>query len=183
MLITSPQVQNIITPVKYNDVKLQDITNALNETFTRFNIDTPLRASHFLAQVLHESSAFRFSVEIWGNTEAQKRYDTRVDLGNTPALDGDGFKYRGRGWIQMTGKTNYRMAGVAFGQDFLTHPELLGKEPWDSLAAGWFWNRRKLNAFADADDVVTITKKINGGFNGLNDRRMWLQKAKQVLIG
>jgi len=156
MPLTSQQVHDIISPVKYDDTKLQAIATALNETFMRFTIDTPLRMCHFLAQVLHESAAFRFSVEIWGNTEAQKKYDTRVDLGNTPEVDGDGFKYRGRGWIQLTGKTNYKMASAEFGQDFLNNPDLLAKEPWDSLAAGWFWNRRKLNGFADADDDDTL---------------------------
>ncbi len=182
MSLTAEQLHSIITPVKYDDAKLQAITKALNDTFTRYKIDTPLRTCHFLAQVLHESAAFRFSVEIWGNTGVQKRYDTRVDLGNTPGLDGDGFKYRGRGWIQLTGKTNYRAASIEFGQDFINHPELMGREPWDSLAAGWFWSKRKLNAFADADDIITVTKKINGGFNGLSDRKMWLQRAKTVLI-
>jgi len=182
MPITKQQLENIIAPVRYDDTKLQAITDALNETFNKYDISNGLRMCHFLAQVLHESSAFRFSVEIWGNTDAQKKYDTRVDLGNTPELDGDGFKYRGRGWIQLTGKTNYRLASAEFGQDFLGEPDLLAKEPWDSLAAGWFWNRRKLNTFADADDIISITKRVNGGFNGLNDRKMWLTKAKNVLM-
>jgi putative chitinase len=182
MPITTQQLKSIISPVKYDEAKLQLITDALNQTFERYAINTSLRMSHFLAQVLHESSAFRFSVEIWGNTEAQKKYDTRVDLGNTPELDGDGFKYRGRGWIQLTGKTNYRLASAEFTQDFLNNPELVGKEPWDSLVAGWYWNKRKLNGFADADDIITVTKKVNGGFNGLSDRKMWLAKAKTALI-
>ncbi len=182
MAITKQQLKNIITPVKYDEARLQMITDALNQTLERYNINTDLRTCHFLAQILHESSAFRYSVEIWGNTPAQKAYDTRVDLGNTPELDGDGYKYRGRGWIQLTGKTNYKSASNEFGQDFINNPDLIGKEPWDSLAAGWFWNRRKLTDLADKDDLLTITKKINGGFNGLNDRKMWLSKAKGVIM-
>ncbi len=181
MSITKDQLQSIISPVKYDDAKLQSIADALNETFNRYNITTNKRMCHFLAQVLHESGAFRYSVEIWGNTPAQKGYDTRVDLGNTPELDGDGYKYRGRGWIQLTGKTNYRLLGAEFGLDFLNNPDLVAKEPYDSLAAGWYWNRRNLNSFADIDDIQTITKKINGGFNGLNDRIMWHSKTKAVL--
>ncbi|MBV9961530.1 MAG: glycoside hydrolase family 19 protein [Parafilimonas sp.] len=181
MPITKQQLANIISPVKYADDKLQAIADALNETFSKYEINTNLRMCHFLGQVLYESSAFRYSVEIWGNTEAQKRYDTRTDLGNTPELDGDGYKYRGRGWIQLTGKTNYRLASDEFHQDFVSNPDLLAKEPWDGLAAGWFWSKRKLNTFADADDIITITKRINGGFNGLNERKMWLTKAKGVL--
>jgi len=182
MSITTDQLKRIITPVNYPPEKLQAITDALNATFDKYSINTPLRISHFLAQVLHESSAFRFSVEIWGNTPAQKKYDTRVDLGNSPELDGDGFKFRGRGWIQLTGKTNYRLASAEFSQDFITNPDLLGKEPWDGLSAGWFWTRRGLNALADADNIIAITKKVNGGFNGLNERKMWMVKAKNVLM-
>ena len=181
MLLTPEQLKSIIT-AKYNDEKMKSITDALNKTFDKYQINTPLRICHFLAQVLHESGSFRYSAEIWGNTPAQLGYDTRTDLGNTPEHDGDGYKYRGRGWIQLTGKTNYRMASTEFGQDFLNNPDLLAQEPWDGLAAGWFWNRRKLNEFADKDDILTITKKINGGYNGLNDRKMWLIKAKSVLI-
>jgi putative chitinase len=181
MPITSAQISSIIQPKKYGADKLKAITDALNATFDRYEINTPLRIAHFLAQVLHESSAFYYSVEIWGNTEAQKRYDTRTDLGNTPELDGDGYKYRGRGWIQVTGKTNYGLVSQELGKDFLRNPDLLATAPYDSLSAGWYWNKRKLNAWADADDILTITKKINGGFNGLNDRKMWLVKAKQVI--
>jgi putative chitinase len=181
MPITTEQLKSIISPVRYDDAEMQAITDALNDTFGRYSIDSNIRMCHFLAQVLHESSAFRYSVEIWGNTPAQKAYDTRVDLGNTPELDGDGFKYRGRGWIQLTGKTNYRLLGAEFGEDFVSNPGLVAREPYDSLAAGWYWNRRKLNKYADLDDITTITRKINGGYNGLNDRKMWLSKAKADL--
>jgi putative chitinase len=181
MTLAKTQLESIITPISYDDAKLQPIVDALNDTFSRYSIDTNLRMCHFLAQVLHESGAFKYSVEIWGNTPAQLAYDTRVDLGNTPELDGDGYKYRGRGWIQLTGKTNYRLLGEEFGEDLVNNPDLVAKEPYDILAAGWFWNRRKLSTFADADDIVTITKKINGGFNGLNERKMWLLKAKAIL--
>ena len=181
MAITSAQLKSIISPVKYDDTRIQSITDALNQTFQRYGIDTNIRMCHFLAQVLHESGAFRYSVEIWGNTPAQRAYDTRADLGNTPEPDGDGYKYRGRGWIQLTGKANYRLMGIEFGQDFVTNPDLVAKEPYDSLSAGWFWNRRNLNQYADQDDINTITKKINGGFNGLNDRVMWHSKARLIL--
>jgi putative chitinase len=180
MKINKEQIKTIISPTKYDDSKMQSIVDALNLTFDKYQINTNKRVCNFLAQVLHESGAFRFSVEIWGNTDAQKRYDTRVDLGNTPELDGDGFKYRGRGWIQLTGKTNYKLLGQAFGIDAVNQPELIAKEPYDSLSAGWFWNKRSLNILADNDDIITITKKINGGFNGLNARKMWHDKAKRV---
>jgi putative chitinase len=181
MALTKTQLKSIISPISYNDEKMQSIVDALNDTFFRYSIDTNQRMCHFLAQVLHESGAFRYSVEIWGNTPAQQAYDTRVDLGNTPELDGDGYRYRGRGWIQLTGKTNYRLLGNEFGEDLVNNPDLVAKEPYDSLAAGWYWNKRNLNTFADLDDILTITKKINGGYNGLNERKMWLSKAKTIL--
>jgi putative chitinase len=181
MPITNNQLRSIINPVSYNDSKVQSVVDALNEAFGRYTIDSSKRMCHFLAQVLHESGAFRYSVEIWGNTPAQQAYDTREDLGNTPEHDGDGYKYRGRGWIQLTGKTNYRLFGRDMGLDFLADPDKVAVEPYNSLAAGWFWNRKGLNTFADLDDILTITKRINGGFNGLNDRKMWLVKAKEVL--
>ncbi len=182
MQITPSQIKLILAPTKYTDAKLKIIVGALNQTFNRYEINTAKRISHFLAQVLHESGAFRYSAEIWGNTPAQRGYDTRVDLGNTPERDNDGYKYRGRGWIQLTGKTNYKLLSKEFGVDFVTYPDLVAKEPYDSLAAGWFWNRKKLNALADADDILSITKKINGGYNGLDERRMWLGKTKDVLL-
>jgi putative chitinase len=180
MPITKNQLKTIISPVKYDDLKLQSISDAINQTFDKYSITSNKRICHFLAQILHESGAFRYSVEIWGNTAAQRAYDTRVDLGNTPQIDGDGYKYRGRGWIQLTGKTNYRLLGDEFGEDFINKPDLVSTEPYDALSAGWFWNRRNLNTYADNDDILTITKKINGGYNGLNERKMWLSKAKAV---
>jgi len=181
MEISTVQLREILSPVHYEDGKLQSISQALNETFKKYSIDSVLRISHFLAQVLHESSAFHYSVEIWGNTPAQQKYDTRVDLGNTPELDGDGYKYRGRGWIQLTGKSNYSQVSKEFGVNFIDNPDLLSQPPYVSLAAGWFWQKRNLNFYADKDDILTITKKINGGFNGLDDRKMWLVKVKKTL--
>jgi putative chitinase len=182
MPITSTQIAAIILPKRYQPEKLNAITLALNTTFERYAINTPLRMCHFLAQVLHESSAFHYSVEIWGNTPAQLGYDTRVDLGNTPEHDGDGYRYRGRGWIQVTGRANYKLVSQELGKDFIADPDLLATEPYDSLSAGWFWNRRKFNTFADLDDILSITKRVNGGYNGLDDRKMWLVKAKNVLM-
>ena len=181
MPLTSTQLSAIILPRKYPTDKLNAITQALNDTFDRYAINTPLRICHFLAQILHESGAFHYSAEIWGNTPAQQAYDTRTDLGNTPEHDNDGYLYRGRGWIQVTGKTNYRLVSQELGKDFVANPDLLATEPYDGLSAGWYWNRRKLNTWADLDDILTITKKVNGGYNGLNERKMWLTKAKQVM--
>lgn len=181
MAITLEQLKKIIGTNKYPDDKVKLITDSLNDTFNRYEINTPMRMAHFLAQVLHESSAFKYTAEIWGNTPAQLKYDTRVDLGNTPEADGDGYKYRGRGWIQLTGKANYQSASTEFGQDFINNPDLLQNYPYAAMTAGWFWKSKGLNAFADKDDIMSITKKVNGGFNGLDDRKMWLIKAEEGL--
>ena len=182
MQLTSKQVKDIISPSVYDDAKLQKIADSLNQTFTFYHIDSELRICHFLAQVLHESSAFRYTVEIWGNTDYQKRYDTRTDLGNTPEEDGDGYLYRGRGWIQLTGKANYIAAGTALSQDFVNKPDLVQEYPWVAMVSGWYWNSRNLNKFADADDINTVTKLVNGGYLGLDDRKMWLSRAKNFIM-
>ena len=180
-MITQLQLTNIIAPRVYTADRMKSITDALNTTFTKYKIDTSLRMCHFLAQVLHESGTFRYSTEIWGNTPAQQGYDTRVDLGNTPEKDGDGYTYRGRGFIQLTGKANYKAFSKECGIDFVANPDLVAKEPYDCLSAGWFWNRKGLNTYADIDDIRTITKKINGGYNGYDGRVLWLNKCKGIL--
>lgn len=171
------------------------ITDSLNQTLAKYSLKTPLQICHFLAQVLHESGAFRFKSEIWGNTPAQQRYDTREDLGNTPEKDGDGYKYRGRGWIQLTGKANYRKASLALGVDFVKSPDLAAEYPYVALLAGWYWEKVKINAIIEkaarlkvpagetADTVINayVTKAVNGGYNGLEDRLRYLLKAKKVL--
>ena len=182
MELNKQQVKDIISPSKYDDAKLQKIADSLNQTFAFYHIDSELRICHFLAQVLHESSAFRYTAEIWGNTPEQKRYDTRTDLGNSAEEDGDGYLYRGRGWIQLTGKDNYIQAGKAFNQDFVANPDLVQQYPWAALVSGWYWDSRQLNQYADTDDVMTITRKVNGGYNGIDDRNMWLARAKSFVI-
>jgi putative chitinase len=141
-------------------------------------INTPLRQAHFLAQVGHESGELRFRAEI-ANGEA---YEGRRDLGNTQP--GDGPRFKGRGLIQLTGRANYRAYGRAIGREaaLLATPELLATDP-DLCAdvAGWFWAKRQLNRLADTDDLLGITKRINGGFNGLEDRRRLLKRAKLLV--
>lgn len=175
--ITKDQIKTI-TGKTFTDAFIQ----ALNETCVRYAINTPLRISHFLAQVLHESGGFRWRSEIWGPTEAQKKYDTRTNLGNTPEVDGDGKLYRGRGFIQLTGKANYKAYSDYIGVDFVKNPDLVGEIPYSLDVAGWFWNKRNINAYADADNIKRVTKRVNGGYNGLDDRSAWLLKCKRVLM-
>jgi putative chitinase len=142
-------------------------------------INTPLRTAHFLAQLGHESGSLNYTAEI-ANGSA---YEGRIDLGNTQP--GDGPRFKGRGLIQITGRTNYTNYGADRGQNYITglNPNLLATDP--NIAAdcsGWFWATRQLNQLADNDDLLTITQRINGGTNGLADRANRLKLAKCLLI-
>ncbi|WP_238941035.1 glycoside hydrolase family 19 protein [Sphingomonas beigongshangi] len=140
---------------------------------------TPLRLAHFLAQVGHESAGFRQFVEIWGPTPAQRRYEGRTDLGNVKP--GDGFRFRGRGPIQITGRTNYRRFGTIIGVDLIADPDAAARPPIGIKLACAFWTAHRINAAADRDDVEAVTRIINGGTNGLADRAARLAVAKALL--
>lgn len=147
--------------------------------FEKNNVNTPLRIAHFMAQVEHESGGFRYLTELGGRSYFNK-YEGRLDLGNTKP--GDGFNYRGRGYIQVTGRANYQQLSKDTGIDFIKNPDLLSQEANAIISALWFWNKRKLNQYADLDDVKTITKKINGGYNGFDERKAFLAKYKKELL-
>jgi len=170
-----------------------------------YGLHTPLRMAHFLAQCAHESQGFTRLVEnlnysanglkaTWPsrfdnataeafarNPEqtANKVYASR--LGNGDQSSGDGWRYRGRGLIQVTGKDNYRKCGDALGLDLVKHPEFLETIGPAIASALWFWSVRQLNAKADNDDIEGITRAINGGLNGLEDRKAWLAKFRRAL--
>lgn len=144
-----------------------------------FGIDTPQRVAAFLAQVGHESGGFRYTREIWGPTDAQKRYEGRADLGNVKP--GDGSKYRGRGLIQITGRYGYQKASKALGVDLISHPELLEAKPLAARSAAWWWFAHGCNEIADTGDIVALSKRINGGTNGLEDRLRRYQIACDAL--
>ena len=155
----------------------------LNDTLVRFNVNTPLRIAHFIAQVAHESGAFQYLKEIASGAA----YDTgrlAARLGNTPEADGDGQKYKGRGYIQLTGTNNYRLFDEFTGRkyDLMNHPERVEQPDLAMLAAGWYWSRNDLNRLADRDDLLSITKRINGGTNGLEDRIRYFLNAEKVLL-
>lgn len=149
---------------------------ALEDACIQFGIVTALQKAHFLAQVAHESDGFRTATEY----ASGRAYEGRADLGNVQP--GDGVRFKGRGLIQLTGRENYATFSNAMGQGdlFLRSPELVAQLPWAVSAAGWFWKRKGLNALADRDDVVTVTKRINGGTNGLEDRKRRLAQAKKL---
>lgn len=151
----------------------------LNTTMNHYQIVGMRRVAAFIAQIGHESGQLKYVKEIWGPTKAQAKYEGRADLGNTVA--GDGSKYRGRGLIQVTGRTNYEACGEALGLDLINHPELLEKPQHACMSAAWFWASRGLNTLADAGKFDTITRRINGGQNGAADRQVLYARALKVL--
>lgn len=144
-----------------------------------FGIDTPKQQAAFLAQVGHESGGLHWTEELWGPTRAQSGYEGRVDLGNDHL--GDGYRFRGRGLIQVTGRANYRRMGQALGVDLEANPELLAAPAAAATSAACFWQAHALNEYADADQFEKITRRINGGLNGLDDRKRLWAYAKTAL--
>lgn len=154
---------------------------ALTLAMDSAKIDTRLRQAAFLAQIGHESGSLVYVKELGGASYFAK-YDGRKDLGNTQP--GDGARFAGRGLIQVTGRANYGKASQAlFGDDrLLKSPELLEEPEWAAKSAVWYWTTRNLNALADQDRFTDITKAINGGTNGLEDRKARYRLALSVLV-
>lgn len=138
-------------------------------------ITTPQRIAAFMAQLAHESGEYRYMEEIADGSA----YEGRADLGNTQP--GDGRRYKGRGPIQITGRANYAAAGKAMGLPLVEHPELLAMPEHGTASAVWFWNSRDLSLFADHDWFRLITRIINGGYNGLEDRVVYWKRNRQIL--
>ncbi len=172
------EVDQLIKIMPYSTKRAATFIEPLNATMQEFEINTPTRQAAFIAQLAHESGQLVYVKELASGSA----YEGRKDLGNTSP--GDGVKYKGRGLIQITGKVNYIAIMMALGIDCVEHPELL-EEPVNACrVSGWFWSTHSLNALADintADSFVTITRRINGGINGLADRQGFWQTAKQVL--
>ena len=182
--MTLGQIKETACSSTTNAAKFMD---AINATCDKFQINTPIRQLCFLAQVGHESGSLFFTEELASGAA----YEGRKNLGNTQP--GDGIRFKGRGLIQITGRANYKAVGDALAVDLIKNPTLLGGKNVNkcspdqlknaAMSAGWFWNSRKLNDLADKiniskpvdtganlDNFVLITKKINGGTNGLHDR-------------
>ena len=161
-----------------------DFLKYINKYAEEFHIDTPLRMAHYLAQIAHESCELKYTVEQGGKSYFDK-YDTgrlAARLGNTPQKDGDGYKYRGRGLIQITGKTNYEAYKRYCKFDVISNPQLLEMPLGAVRSSMWFFAvYANLLKYADADDLLTITKRINGGTNGLDKRKAYLVRAKKAL--
>lgn len=181
----------IVTPAQIAaacDCTLMRATNwaePLNAAMAIFAIDTPVRSAAFLAQIAHESGRLAHVRELWGPTPTQLRYEGRADLGNTQP--GDGFRYRGRGLIQVTGRANYASARDGLAQfvtgvpDFEAQPEALEIPRWAALSSAHFWHRIGGNAIAESGDFTRLTRRINGGTNGLADRVALHEGARRAL--
>jgi putative chitinase len=145
------------------------LAEVADDILDEYQINTPLRVAHFWAQASHECAGFKTMHEYWGPTPAQRRYEGHRDLGNTQ--EGDGKRYMGRGIFQLTGRANYRTYGGKVGLNLEGEPELAA-DPVNALRiACLYWKSKGLNRLADENDIKAITRKINGGYNGLADRK------------
>jgi putative chitinase len=140
-------------------------------------IKDPTELAQFMAQMAHESGNFKHLQEIWGPTTAQKRYEGRKDLGNVQ--QGDGYKFRGRGYVQLTGRANYRSFGAQIGVDLENNPDLASQPDIAARLAIAYWNTRVKSRVRDFENTRAITRLINGGFNGLSDREAKFKKYKE----
>lgn len=172
--------KNIKSNKAFAGVNLDGIVVLMNRYAPEFGITTAKRWAHFLAQVLHESAEMKYTTELGTREHFMNTYGTgelAKRLGNKSKADG--YNYRGRGLIQITGRYNYSQYKEYCGFDVITYPELLAKPLGAIRSAMWYWLNHGLNDLADKDDVVAITKRINGGTNGLENRKKFLQRAKK----
>lgn len=168
-------LQQLITIMPNARSKAGIFLPALNAAMAEFGINTPARQASFLAQLAHESGQLVYVRELASGAA----YEGRKDLGNTQP--GDGVRFRGRGLLQITGRTNYAACGKALGLDLLAKPEMIEQTVNACRSAGWFWQSRGLNALADAGDQVAVTRRVNGGTNGLAERLAYFKVAQRVL--
>lgn len=181
MKITVPQIMRACPST--NRARCEEFVAVFNEWNERFGINTPARVTHFCAQCWHESGALRYVEEI----ASGEKYEGRKDLGNTQP--GDGKRFKGRAFIQITGRSNYQAyqnSGFCVG-NLMAHPEWLCQNPGHTKASMWFWWKNNLSAIADEDDggkkgeeiVKRITRKVNGGYNGLSQRTFFYRRFKK----
>jgi len=189
------------------------LVDPFNETFERFGIVTPAQQASWIGQCGHECGNFRIMEEnlnyraptllklfpqnpkrVWGFTpETAAAYEKQPQrianriygnrMGNRDEASGDGFRFRGSGFLQLTGMNNFFHAGQALGVDFIMQPELVRTPMYAAQTAGWFWQTHRLNQYADSGDILTMTKLINGGTIGLEDRKKHIEHALHVLGG
>lgn len=201
-LITVDQLKKICTSSKFTraqESNMKSFAVSVNDFGAEFGMDKMYNLSSFIGQVMVESGEFRFDQEIWGPTNAQKRYDTRTDLGNTPQKDGDGEKYKGRGPIQLTGKgnitafyrwcqKNYAVYNAPKPPNFVEDPSKIDTDPWEGLSALWYWGfgnpeHVSLNKYAEQNNQLMVTKRVNGGTTAYAQRLEYQARAALVLLG
>lgn len=188
-----------------------NLADYFNETFDRFDISSPARQACWIGQCGHECGNFRIMEEnlnyraptllklfprtpkrVWGFTPeeaaAYERQPQRIAnriysnrMGNRDEASGDGWRFRGAGFLQLTGHSNFWHASQALGEDFVMQPELVRTPKYAAMTAGWFWQTHRLNQYADSGDYLTLTKRINGGTIGLEDRKKHINEALHIL--
>jgi putative chitinase len=201
MALTAKQ---LVEAFDCHEADAEKYIEALNEAMDKFGIDTPARQAMFLAQCCHESGHFRLTQENL-NYKAESlsrvfpKYFRDKDpedyakqpekianlvygnrMGNGDEESGDGWRFHGRGLIQLTGKDNYEALGEAIGKDLTAEPDFVASPEGAALSAAWFWHKNNLNHFADADDIVSCTKRVNGGTIGLEERKELYEGAKRA---
>lgn len=149
--------------------------NPINAACAEFDINSKARLAAYLAQIAHESMSLFYTAEIASGA----RYEGRLDLGNTQK--GDGMKFKGRGLIQITGRANYVALMMDLDIDCVEHPEILEQPELAARSSGWFWKAHGLNKLADAGDQRAVTKRVNGGYNGLAERLDFFNSATKVI--
>ena len=163
--------------------QIPQFVDPLNAAMEEFEISTAQRQAAFIAQIAYESGQLMWLREIWGPTKIQRTYEPPSEkatkLGNTQR--GDGYRYRGRGLIQITGRANYRACGAALGVDLEKDPDQLAAPIPACRSAAWFWKLHGLNELADAGDFKTITIRISGGLTGETDRLAFYSRAQETL--
>ena len=188
-----------------------NLADYFNETFDRFDISSPARQACWIGQCGHECGNFRIMEEnlnyraptllklfprtpkrVWGFTPeeaaAYERQPQRIAnriysnrMGNRDEASGDGWRFRGAGFLQLTGHSNFWHASQALGEDFVMQPDLVRTPKYAAMTAGWFWQTHRLNQYADSGDYLTLTKRINGGTIGLEDRKKHINEALHIL--
>ena len=165
------QILKAIAPNGKPDI-IDGFAKAMPEVIKVANLTTSARLANFLAQVAHESDGFRTTEEY----ASGRAYNGRADLGNRPGTN-DGVTYKGRGLIQLTGRSNYASMSKKLNVNFVDNPSIAAQFPYAAEIAAQYWNDKNLNAYADIGDINAITKKINGGYNGLDDRKKYFARA------
>lgn len=171
--MTKEQLRRIATAAGHAAITLY--APLLERYMTKYGVCGRLRESAFIATIIHESGSFRYTREIASGAA----YEGRKDLGNI--YKGDGVKFRGRGLIQLTGRSNYERASKALGIDFVSNPQLLEQPEWAVKSACWWWASKGLNEIADEGDFRRVTRRVNGGYNGLADRLNFYNLALKIL--